>query len=75
MKVLFILGTRPDAIKFAPVIKEFQRNPDKFESKVCVTAQHRQMLDQVLNFFGIIPDDDRDLMKPNQTLLKLLVIF
>ena len=71
MKVLFILGTRPDAIKFAPVIKEFQRNPDKFESKVCVTAQHRQMLDQVLNFFGIIPDDDRDLMKPNQTLFEI----
>jgi UDP-N-acetylglucosamine 2-epimerase (non-hydrolysing) len=70
IKNLIIFGTRPEAIKMAPLVKEFQNNPE-FETKVCVTAQHREMLDQVLNFFGIIPDYDLDLMKPNQNLYSL----
>jgi len=71
MKILFVFGTRPEAIKMAPLILEFKKNPEAFEIKVCVTAQHRQMLDQVLNFFGIIPDFDCNLMKPNQTLFDI----
>ena len=66
-KVLFIFGTRPEAIKMAPLVKVFQKD-SFFDVKVCVTAQHRQMLDQVLKLFGIIPDFDLDLMKPNQDL-------
>lgn len=54
-KNLIIFGTRPEAIKMTPLIKEFQKNTE-FETKVCVTAQHREMLDQVLDFFEIIPD-------------------
>lgn len=67
-KALFIFGTRPEAIKLAPLIKEFEKHPDSFEVKVCVSAQHREMLDQVLSFFEITPDFDLDLMKPNQDL-------
>jgi UDP-N-acetylglucosamine 2-epimerase (non-hydrolysing) len=70
-KVLFIFGTRPEAIKMAPLIKEFQSKPDIFVTEVCITAQHRQMLDQVLDFFSIIPDYDLDLMKANQTLFSI----
>ena len=70
-KILLIFGTRPEAIKMAPLVKEFQKYPDVFETKVCVTAQHREMLDQVLNFFGIIADYDLDLMKPGQNLYNL----
>jgi len=66
-KHLIIFGTRPEAIKMAPLVKEFQRHSE-FETKVCVTAQHREMLDQVLNFFDIQPDYDLNLMKPNQNL-------
>src|SRR5690554_6595334 len=66
-KHLIIFGTRPEAIKMAPLVKEFQKHSE-FETKVCVTAQHREMLDQVLNFFDIQPDYDLDLMKPNQNL-------
>lgn len=69
-KNLIIFGTRPEAIKMAPLVKEFQKN-DVFETKVCVTAQHREMLDQVLEFFEIQPDYDLDLMKPNQNLYSL----
>jgi UDP-N-acetylglucosamine 2-epimerase (non-hydrolysing) len=69
-KVLIIFGTRPEAIKMAPVVNTFQKS-DRFETKVCVTAQHREMLDQVLNFFNIIPDFDLNLMKPNQNLYSL----
>jgi len=69
-KNLIIFGTRPEAIKMAPLVKEFQKN-SKFETKVCVTAQHREMLDQVLEFFDIKPDYDLDLMKPNQNLYSL----
>ncbi|NNJ89039.1 MAG: UDP-N-acetylglucosamine 2-epimerase (non-hydrolyzing) [Eudoraea sp.] len=67
-KNLIVFGTRPEAIKMAPLVKEFQRYPDKFKTKVCVTAQHREMLDQVLDFFEITPDYDLDLMRPNQNL-------
>ena len=65
-KNLIIFGTRPEAIKMAPLVKEFQKYNDKFETKVCITAQHREMLDQVLSFFEIVPDFDLDLMKLNQ---------
>ena len=54
-KILLIFGTRPEAIKMAPLVKEFQKHPDVFDTKVCVTAQHREMLDQVLQLFEIIP--------------------
>jgi len=70
-KNLIVFGTRPEAIKMAPLVKEFLKHNDKFETKVCVTAQHREMLDQVLNFFDIKPDFDLDLMKPNQDLYSL----
>lgn len=70
-KNLFIFGTRPEAIKMAPLVKEFCNNGDVFETKVCVTAQHREMLDQVLDFFKIIPDYDLDLMQPGQNLYSL----
>ncbi len=67
-KILIVFGTRPEAIKMAPLIKEFKKNDSEFEIKVCVTAQHRHMLDQVLDFFDIIPEYDLDLMKENQSL-------
>jgi len=67
-KVLFVFGTRPEAIKMASVIKELKARPDVFKCVVCVTAQHRQMLDQVLNLFQIVPDYDLDIMKPGQDL-------
>jgi UDP-N-acetylglucosamine 2-epimerase (non-hydrolysing) len=70
-KILLIFGTRPEAIKMAPLVKEFQKHPEVFDTKVCVTAQHRQMLDQVLDFFDIKPDYDLDLMKPGQNLYGL----
>lgn len=70
IKNLIIFGTRPEAIKMAPLVKEFQKQ-SLFQTKVCVTAQHRQMLDQVLDFFEITPDYDLDLMKPNQNLYSL----
>lgn len=71
IKVLTIFGTRPEAIKMAPLIKEIEKNSDKLESIVCVTAQHRQMLDQVLELFQIKPDYDLDIMKNNQNLWSL----
>ncbi|MDM9632795.1 non-hydrolyzing UDP-N-acetylglucosamine 2-epimerase [Robiginitalea aurantiaca] len=69
-KNLIIFGTRPEAIKMAPLVKTFKGN-ERFQTKVCVTAQHREMLDQVLEFFEITPDYDLDLMKPNQNLYTL----
>ena len=66
-RVLIVFGTRPEAIKMAPVVKEFESN-NNFISKVCVTAQHREMLDQVLDFFDINPDFDLNIMSKNQTL-------
>ena len=70
-KILLIFGTRPEAIKMAPLVKEFEKYPEAFDSKVCVTAQHREMLDQVLDFFEIKPYYDLDLMKPGQDLYGL----
>jgi UDP-N-acetylglucosamine 2-epimerase (non-hydrolysing) len=70
-KNLIIFGTRPEAIKMAPLVKSFLDKKDVFTTKVCITAQHREMLDQVLDFFEIIPDYDLDLMKPNQNLYTL----
>ncbi|PAW38743.1 UDP-N-acetylglucosamine 2-epimerase (non-hydrolyzing) [Bacillus toyonensis] len=69
LKVMTIFGTRPEAIKMAPLVLELQKHPEKIESIVTVTAQHRQMLDQVLNIFGITPDFDLNIMKDRQTLI------
>ena len=66
--ILLVFGTRPEAIKMAPLVKKLQSEPEKFKTVVCVTAQHRQMLDQVLHIFDIVPDYDLDIMKPNQDL-------
>jgi UDP-N-acetylglucosamine 2-epimerase (non-hydrolysing) len=75
MKILIIFGTRPEAIKMAPIIKQLEneqrKNNNKFNVKVCVTGQHRQMLDQVLNIFEIIPDYDLNIMKTNQDLFDI----
>lgn len=65
---MLVFGTRPEAIKMAPVVKEFQKHPDKFQTLVCVTGQHRQMLDQVLTIFDIKPDYDLNIMKQGQDL-------
>ncbi|WP_294586490.1 UDP-N-acetylglucosamine 2-epimerase (non-hydrolyzing) [uncultured Bacteroides sp.] len=67
-KVLLVFGTRPEAIKMAPLVKALQKDSVHFETKVCVTAQHRQMLDQVLEVFEIIPEYDLNIMAPNQDL-------
>ncbi len=71
MRILSIFGTRPEAIKMAPVVIELGKYPAEFESIVCVTAQHREMLDQVLDLFQIKPDLDLGLMEENQTLASL----
>lgn len=71
IKVLTVFGTRPEAIKMAPVVMELNKYPEIFESIVCVTAQHRQMLDQVLELFNIKPVFDLNIMKPNQNLWNL----
>ena len=65
---MLVFGTRPEAIKMAPLVKEFQKRPDSFKTIVCVTGQHREMLDQVLKIFDIIPDFDLNIMKPGQDL-------
>lgn len=67
-KVMLVFGTRPEAIKMAPLVKEFQKLPDKFQTIVCVTGQHREMLDQVLHIFEIVPDYDLNIMKQGQDL-------
>ena len=66
--ILLVFGTRPEAIKMAPLVKKLQSEPDKFKTVVCVTAQHRQMLDQVLHIFDIKPDYDLNIMQANQDL-------
>ncbi len=71
LKVLTIFGTRPEAIKMAPLISELKKRPDKTEVKVCVTAQHRELLDQVLSLFAIGVDHDLNLMSENQNLFEL----
>lgn len=68
LKVMSVIGTRPEAIKMAPVINALKNYSEEVESVVCVTAQHREMLDQALTIFGIVPDYDLNLMKPNQSL-------
>ena len=65
---MLVFGTRPEAIKMAPLVKEFQKSPEDFETIVCVTGQHREMLDQVLHIFDIRPDYDLDIMKQGQDL-------
>ena len=67
-KVLLIFGTRPEAIKMAPIVREFKARSKAFNATVCVTAQHREMLDQVLSIFDIVPDHDLDIMTENQDL-------
>lgn len=70
-RVMLVFGTRPEAIKMAPLVKEFQKHPKEFQTIVCVTAQHREMLDQVLTLFDIVPDFDLDIMKPGQNLYEV----
>lgn len=67
-KVMLVFGTRPEAIKMCPLVKEFQKHPDEFETIVCVTGQHREMLDQVLKIFDVTPDYDLNIMKQGQDL-------
>src|SRR5215216_1828479 len=71
LKVLSIIGTRPEAIKMAPVVRELRKHGN-IVSSVCVTAQHREMLDQVLNLFNIVPDYDLNIMRPNQSLNQIV---
>lgn len=73
IKVMTVFGVRPEAIKMAPLILELEKHPDHIESIVCVTAQHRQMLDQVLEVFNIKPDYDLDVMKDRQTLNEITI--
>lgn len=72
LKVLTVFGTRPEAIKLAPVLLEFRRHPE-IDSRICVTAQHREMLDPFLKLFDIHPDYDLDIMQPNQTLFDITI--
>lgn len=71
LKVLSVFGTRPEAIKMAPLVQELSRHPGEIKSQVAVTAQHREMLDQVLQLFGIVPDYDLDIMQNQQTLTQI----
>jgi len=68
IRTLFLFGTRPEAVKLCPVVRKLRAAPDVYDVKVCVTAQHRAMLDQVLGLFGVVPDIDLNLMQPGQTL-------
>lgn len=67
-KIMLVFGTRPEAIKMCPLVKEFQKYPSDFETVVCVTGQHREMLDQVLRIFDVVPDFDLNIMKQGQDL-------
>lgn len=73
MNILIVFGTRPEAIKMAPLVKELENHSDIFNTKVCVTGQHREMLDQVLSLFGIVPDYDLNVMQPGQDLYSVTV--
>ena len=66
--IMLVFGTRPEAIKMAPLVKEFQKSAKNFKTVVCVTGQHREMLDQVLDIFDIKPDYDLNIMKQGQDL-------
>lgn len=70
-KIMLVFGTRPEAIKMAPLVKEFQKYPQDFQAIVCVTGQHREMLDQVLKIFDIVPDYDLNIMKQGQDLYEV----
>ena len=70
-KVMLIFGTRPEAIKMCSLVNELKSHPDKFETVVCVSGQHREMLDQVLDVFNVVPDYNLDIMKPGQTLFDI----
>src|SRR3954454_13316755 len=70
IKVLFVFGTRPEAIKLCPVFLHLKSRPSEFECQVCITAQHRAMLDQVLTTFQVLPDYDLDVMLPGQSLFQ-----
>lgn len=70
-KVMLVFGTRPEAIKMCPLVLELKSRPDEFETVVCATGQHREMLDQVLDVFGVVPDHDLAIMKPGQTLFDI----
>lgn len=70
-KVMLVFGTRPEAIKMCPLVNELKSRPGDFETVVCVTGQHREMLDQVLRVFGVVPDHDLAIMKPGQTLFDI----
>ena len=72
-KIMLVFGTRPEAIKMCPLVKEFQKRADKFETIVCVTGQHREMLDQVLKIFEVTPDIDLNIMKQGQDLTDVTV--
>ena len=67
-KIVVVFGTRPEAIKMCPLVNELKARPDDFETIVCVTGQHREMLDQVLEVFNVVPEYDLSIMKPDQTL-------
>ncbi len=67
-KIMLVFGTRPEAIKMAPLVKEFQKHIEEFQTIVCVTGQHREMLDQVLTIFDVKPDYDLNIMKQGQDL-------
>jgi UDP-N-acetylglucosamine 2-epimerase (non-hydrolysing) len=69
-RILFVLGTRPEAIKLCPLLLHLRRFPESFDVRLCVTAQHRQMLDQVLAAFAVTPEYDLDSMLPGQTLFQ-----
>ena len=71
---MLVFGTRPEAIKMAPLVKEFQKYPESFETIVCVTGQHREMLDQVLKLFEITPDYDLNIMKQGQDLYDVTAV-
>jgi UDP-N-acetylglucosamine 2-epimerase len=73
LKVMTVFGVRPEAVKMAPLVLELKKHADQFETLVCVTAQHRQMLDQVLDVFGIVPDYDLDVMRDRQSLTDISV--
>ena len=70
-KVMLVFGTRPEAIKMCPLALELKSRPEEFETVVCVTGQHREMLDQVLGVFGVVPDHDLAIMRPGQTLFDI----
>ena len=72
-KIMLVFGTRPEAIKMCPLVKEFQKRTNEFETIVCVTGQHREMLDQVLKIFDVTPDIDLNIMKPGQDLTDVTV--